>query len=436
MSQFKISTTKVFRIPDFTPTGNTRMRVGITYDSTTLRPDWASLGCFEDYGINIGIDYVKPVLTLIGPAVYKMQVGKHYTELGVTAVDNLEGNIGSRYVRTGYLDTNTVGYYTLSYSVSDLYGNVSLPITRIVQVEVNQTGPTIALVGADTVKVGVKYNYTEQGATAADNLGRNISNLVAISGTVNTNVLGTYPVTYIITDAFGFIASKTRTVMVVDTTKPVISSIVNGRTGTDTVRYQIGTAFVAQNVVTATDNYWTNLTLAQTGTINVNVKGYYTLLFNTTDGSGNQANTFRLVVKIDNTIFPTITLNGDDDMIVDVNSTWKTNDPGVSISSDYYAYSTLVFTQTTDPNMTKLGNYTITYCVSDPSNNVSCVTRTVHVVDRIAPVISLLGEDPYVLARYQKYVDQGISISDNYYTEAALSPRRKGYCPTSFTNRR
>jgi len=420
MSQFKISTSKTFRVPDNNLTGNTRMRVGITYDSTTLRPDWASLGCFEDYGINIGIDYVKPVLALIGPAVYKMQVGKHYTELGVIAVDNLEGNIGSRYVRTGYLDTNTVGYYTLSYSVSDLYGNVSLPITRIVQVEVNQTGPTIALVGADTVKVGVKYNYTEQGATAADNLGRNISNLVAISGTVNTNLLGTYPVTYIITDAFGFIASKTRTVMVVDTTKPVISSIVNGKIGTDTVRYQIGTAFVAQNVVTATDNYWSGLQLIQTGTINVNVKGYYTLLFNTTDGSGNQANSFRLIVKIDNTIFPTITLNGASDLTVDVNTPFS--DPGTNVNSSYYSFGSLVLSNTSNVDMTKLGNYTITYCVSDPSNNVSCVTRTVHVVDRIAPVISLLGEDPYVLARYQKYVDQGISISDNYYTEAALRP--------------
>jgi len=421
VSQFKLSTSKTFRIPDNNRTGNTRMRVGITYDSTTLRPDWASLGCFEDYGINIGVDYVKPVLALIGPAVYKMQVGKHYTELGITATDNLEGNISSRYIRTGYLDTNTIGYYTLTYSVADLYGNLSVPVRRIVQVEINQTGPTIALIGSDTVKVGVKYNYTEQGATAADNLGRNISNLITISGNVNTNVLGTYPLTYIITDAFGFIASKTRTVMVVDTTKPVISSIVNGRIGTDTVRCQIGKSFYVQNALTINDNYWSGLQLIQTGTINVNVKGYYTLLFNTTDGSGNLAKTFRLIVKVDNTIYPTITLNGDDDMIVDVNTSWKANDPGVSFSSDYYAYGTLTYSQSTDPNMSKLGTYLINYCVTDPSNNVSCITRTVHVVDRIAPVISLLGDDPLVLTRYQKYVDPGQTISDNYWTETVLN---------------
>ena len=421
VSQFKLSTSKTFRIPNNNQTGNTRMRVGITYDSTTLRPDWASLGCFEDYGINIGVDYVKPVLALIGPAVYKMQVGKHYTELGITATDNLEGNISSKYIRTGYLDTNTIGYYTLTYSVADLYGNLSVPIRRIVQVEINQTGPTIALIGSDTMKVGVKYNYTEQGATAADNLGRNISNLITTSGNINTNVLGTYPLTYIITDAFGFIASKIRTVMVVDTTKPIISSIVNGRIGTDTVRCQIGTSFNAQNALTINDNYWSGLQFIQTGSINVNVKGYYTLLFNTTDGSGNQAKTFRLIVKVDNTIYPTITLNGDDDMVVDVNTSWKANDPGVSFSSDYYAYGTLTYSQSADPNMSKLGTYLINYCVADPSNNVTCISRTVHVVDRIAPVISLLGDDPLVLTRYQKYVDPGQTISDNYWTETVLN---------------
>jgi len=423
MSQFKISTSKTFRVPDNNMTGNTRMRVGITYDSTTLRPDWASLGCFEDYGINIGVDYVKPVLALIGPAVYKMEIGKTYTEFGVTAFDNLEGNIGSRVLRTGYLDVNTLGYYTLTYTVADLYGNISLPITRIVQVGINQTGPTIALVGNSIVSVGVKYNYTEQGATAADNVGRNISNLITITGSVNTNLLGSYPIKYKIIDAFGFTDSVIRTVLVVDTTKPVISSIINGRTGTDTVRYQIGTSFVAQNVVRVIDNYWTNLTLNQTGTINVNVKGYYTLLFNSTDGSGNQANSFRLVVKIDNTIFPTVTLIGDADMIVDVNTTFT--DPGTNASSSYYSFGSLVLNTTTNLDMTKLGNYTINYCVSDPSNNVTCVTRIVHVVDRIAPVISLLGEDPFVIYRYNKFVDPGVIISDNYYTESQLQPMLK-----------
>ena len=416
-SQNKITSSKTFRMPDTNPTGNTRMRVGITYDSTTLTPNMAQLGCFEDYGIFIGIDYIKPTIALKGPAVYKMQVGKTYSEFAVTATDNLEGDISSRYVRSGYLDVNTVGYYTLTYTVSDLYGNISDPITRIVQVEVNQTGPTISLNGKDTVQVGVNYNYTEQGATAFDNVGKNISNLIDITNNLNIQTLGAYSVVYSITDAFGFTATKTRTVMVVDTTKPVIKSI-NDKYLTDNVRSQIKTPFNYQNYLSVTDNYWKDLQLTQTGTIDITKAGSYTLKFDVTDGSGNKASSFRLIVKVDNTILPTITLNDLADLTVDVNTVFT--DPGVTYNSTYYDWTTLVPNKTSNLDMTKIGTYTINYCISDPSGNQSCVSRTVHVVDRIAPVITLNGDDPYVLKRYKAYVDPGITITDNYYTESVL----------------
>jgi len=416
-SQYKIATSKTFRIPDNNQIGNARMRVGITYDSTTLTPNMSQLGCFEDYGIYIGVDYVSPTISLKGPSVYKMQVGKTYTEYGVTGIDNLEGDISSRFVRTGNLDVNTVGYYTLTYTVSDLYGNTSSPINRVVQVEINQSGPTLALIGKDTVKVGVKYQYTEQGATAKDNLGNDISSLVYISGNVNTNVLGTYTVNYTITDAFGFSVTKIRTVNVVDTTKPVIVSI-NGKYSTDTVRSQIGTPFNYQNFLHATDNYTSDLLLTQTGKINVNVAGYYILLFTTTDGSGNTSTTYRLVVKIDNTYLPYVNLIDLSYLTVDVNTVFT--DPNVTYSSPYYAWGTLVETITSNLDMTKLGTYNINYCVTDPSSNSTCISRTVQVVDRIAPVITLIGDDPYILPRYKAYVDPGVIITDNYYTEATL----------------
>ncbi|MFI5221989.1 MAG: immunoglobulin-like domain-containing protein, partial [Bacteroidia bacterium] len=148
---------------------------------------YAQIGCFEDYGIIIGQDITPPVVTLIGPAVQKIEVNKHYTELGATAIDNLEGNISNRIVITGTVDTSRVGYYTIAYSATDLYGNVSAPVTRIVQVEVNQTGPAILLNGKDTVMVGVHYPYTETGATAKDNLGNNITQLIVTTGTPNTD---------------------------------------------------------------------------------------------------------------------------------------------------------------------------------------------------------------------------------------------------------
>jgi len=416
-SQHKIATSQTFRIPDANPTGNTRMRVGISYDSTTLTPDMAQIGCFEDYGINIGIDYIKPVLALNGPAIYKMQVGKTYFEKGVIATDNLEGDISLKYNRTGYLDVNTVGYYTLTYTVADLYGNISSPVQRVVQVEVNQTGPSISLKGKDTVIVGVNNTYTDQGTIALDNVGNDISNLVTLNSNVNTKVVGTDSVIYSITDAYGFTATKKRTVLVVDTTAPVIVSMY-GNTLTDNVRHQIGTTYNSAKYIWATDNYDGTDPLSQTGTVNVNIKGTYTLTYNSTDASGNHAIPYKLYVKVDNLILPTIFLNGLADMTVDPNTVFA--DPGVNYSSAYYAYSTLVVSTTSNLNMNKLGTYTIEYCVTDPSNNKSCVSRTVHVVDNFSPVINLIGDNPFIIKRFQKFTDPGVMISDNYDTESQL----------------
>ncbi|WP_222598800.1 hypothetical protein, partial [Klebsiella sp. Kps] len=77
-----------------------------------------------------------------------------------------------------------VGYYTLKYIVADLYGNVSDTVFRTVQVEVNQTGPTVTLNGSDSVYVDVNTGYTELGATAVSNTGVDLTSLIVKSGVV------------------------------------------------------------------------------------------------------------------------------------------------------------------------------------------------------------------------------------------------------------
>ena len=52
-----------------------------------------------------------------------------------------------------------------------------------------------------------------------------------LSGTVDTDTVGTYTITYTATDASGNVGTATRTVTVVDTTAPVITVT----SGTDTV---------------------------------------------------------------------------------------------------------------------------------------------------------------------------------------------------------
>jgi hypothetical protein len=74
------------------------------------------------------------------------------------------------------------------------------------------------LTGAATVNLNVGDTYTEEGATATDNVDGDISANIVIGGdTVNTNVAGTYVVTYNVSDAAGNAAAEvTRTVNVTE----------------------------------------------------------------------------------------------------------------------------------------------------------------------------------------------------------------------------
>ncbi len=410
VSQNKITSSVTFRIPNNSPLGNSRMRIGISYDNTTLNQDYAGIGVFEDYGIMIGNDMIKPVISLNGPAILKTEVNKTFTDPGVTATDNLEGNISSTVTVTGTVDMTHVGYYTLTYTATDLYGNVSEPVTRLVQVEVNQTGPSITLNGVDPMVVAVYQPFVDQMATAKDNLGRDITASIQVSGSVNSNVLGNYILTYKVVDAFGFMSQKTRTVMVKDTTKPVFS-------GGTIYKHQIGTTFL--DPLTVTDNYWTsdNITVTHSGTINPNVPGSYVLTYYATDGSGNVATPFTITVQVGDLIPPVVFLNGSS--IVDIEVYSSFNDPGVTASDNYY--SNVVVNKVSNLNTNVLGSYTITYTAADGAANKTTVTRTVNVVDRTAPVISLLGSDPFNMMRYKPYIDPGFQVTDNYYNPSSIT---------------
>jgi len=73
------------------------------------------------------------------------------------------------------------------------------------------------------------------------------------------------------------------------------------------------------------------------------------------------------------------------------------------------------------PDMTTLGEYTLSYTSEDCNGNTSvALTRVVQVVDRTAPQLSLLGFPANTVYRWEGYTDPGVSITDNYYSEASL----------------
>ena len=81
---------------------------------------------------------------------------------------------------------------------------------------VDTTPPTITLLGDADLTIPVGGTFTDPGATASDNVDGDITNKIVATGTVNTSTVGTYHLTYDVTDAAGNHAIQlTRTVHVV-----------------------------------------------------------------------------------------------------------------------------------------------------------------------------------------------------------------------------
>lgn len=116
-------------------------------------------------------------------------------------------------------------------------------------------GPVITLNGSTPVTVEVGSVYTDAGATALDTVdGDRTANIITVNP-VNSNILGTYTVTYDVSDVSGNSATQvTRTVNVVDTTKPVISLV-----GSPTVSVNFGASYTDAGA-TASDNVDGNIT--------------------------------------------------------------------------------------------------------------------------------------------------------------------------------
>jgi Domain of unknown function (DUF5011)/HYR domain/Domain of unknown function DUF11 len=165
------------------------------------------------------VDTTDPTITLNGGSPLTVECHASFTDPGAEATDACAGDLTSSMQVSGTVDPNTVGTYTLTYTVADASGN-DATVVRTVNV-VDTTGPAITLNGNSTVTVECHTSYTDAGATAFDACG-NASVAVNSSGSVDVNTVGTYTITYTATDGTNT-STATRTVNVVDTTAPTIN---------------------------------------------------------------------------------------------------------------------------------------------------------------------------------------------------------------------
>jgi len=84
-------------------------------------------------------DSTPPVIRLLGENPMYINIGAPFAEPGVSAWDNMDGDITPRTITGGTVDSSAAGPHVLTYSVSDTSGNVAVPATRTVVVGLVQS---------------------------------------------------------------------------------------------------------------------------------------------------------------------------------------------------------------------------------------------------------------------------------------------------------
>jgi len=169
----------------------------------------------QDFTITVVGAGDAPTITLVGPATVTIEVGDTYADAGATASDPQDGDLTAQIVVDNPVDSDTVGTYTVTYTVQDSAGNpAQAQRTVIVQAEPVDQPPTITLNGDATVTITEGDTYTDAGATATDAEDGDLTAQILVDNPVDSSTPGTYMVTYTVQDSGGTEVQAQRTVIV------------------------------------------------------------------------------------------------------------------------------------------------------------------------------------------------------------------------------
>ena len=248
-----------------------------------------------------------------------------------------------------------------------------------------EQNPTIIQGTTFDVKAGVKASSAIDG---------DLTSQIVVTGEVDSSKTGTQKLIYSVTDSKGNKATLQRTVTVLepDETAPVISM----KTGYEqNASIKQTDTFNPLDGVQAIDGRDGDITASMqiTGTVDLNVPGQYTLVYKAKDKAGNEATFERVitVVEVDLAAPVISVLEGyRQNQFVNKGDTFDPKE-GIKAVDNFDGDVTdkLVITGSVDTS--KLGNYELTYEVTDNNGNKATYKRTITVTeaDNVAPTISL-----------------------------------------------
>jgi outer membrane protein OmpA-like peptidoglycan-associated protein len=198
--------------------------------------------------------------------------------------------------------------------------------------------------------------------------------------------IGTTVVTLTCTDAQGNSSSCTGTVRVTDSVVPSLSL-----TGPASLRVECGTAYSDEGA-TASDLCEGDLTgaIIQSGTVNPQAPGHYTMHYSVTDSAGNSPAAVSRAIRVSDTMPPALTLRG---LPVE----------HLECGAAYVSLGAIAVDQCAGDlegsieqhgavNPARPDSYSLTYKVKDPAgHSAQPVHRAVSVADTLSPEVTLQG---------------------------------------------
>ena len=332
-----------------------------------------------------------PVITLEGNNPDEVQCGSgSYVEPGFSAYDLEDGDLTASVTADSpsNVDTTIPGTYVLNYSVTDSTSNTTTD-QRTVNV-VDTAIPVLSLLGNNPEIVECGAVYSDAGATATDACDGDLTaSIMMDDSTVDTSVVGSYTVTFDVSDAASNAATQVvRMVNVADSTAPVISL-----TGSTPVMVECGTSYTDAGA-TAIDACDGNLTgsIITVNPVDINATGAYSVTYDVTDAALNAATQVVRTVNVQDTTVPVITLLGNNPETVVMDS-GTYSDAGATATDTCAGDISASISVTGAVDTDTSGTYLLDYDVVDGSGNAAATVTRAVVIKDMNPVI-LSG--PYV----------------------------------------
>ncbi len=357
--------------------------------------------------------------------------------------DNTDDNAYIEWVDFSNVNTYSAGIYTITYYVTDSFGNTVEYVGTVTIIDI--TPPTLTKnVDRIYIRVGTgEWGYTLDNivftdtpswysfitCTDDDEAGCYLVN--DISSQIDWNNLNVgYQVVYIFSDTSGNEMSQTITIHVIDDRAPTIEgSNINDwifNIGTEITEYMLKENVV---VIDDTDKYayieWIDFS-----SVNVNSAGVYEIIYHIADSSGNSGVAYGNIT-INDVKPPTLVRNvnriyirvGTNEWGYTLDDIRNIGEPDwesfVTCSDDDEKGCTLIndLASQVEWNVVNSG-YQVIYNYSDPSGNLVNQAVTVHVVDDIAPIVNVDNDISVDIDDLDNYDwSKHITITDNYYTD-------------------